>query len=152
MIARYNQLALAGLRHRAKRLGLPFDLTMDDVLNAPTVCPCCGISMERGGDRRTSPSADRLVPSLGYTKRNVVWVCLRCNQIKNDATLAEIYRVADFYYEEYRARGMPCPTRLRPLPCESEAATSTSRDRIDGEDGGGGLSQPDNPNQKEGEQ
>jgi hypothetical protein len=112
--------------------------------------------MERGpkAEQQSSPSLDRVVPGYGYVPGNVEWICTRCNGIKADTTpetLATLYAVADWLYEQYRERGIPCPTRLRPLPCVSEAAVSTSRDRIDGDDGGGGLSQPDNLEQKEGD-
>lgn len=131
---RQHRQILAGLKHRAKRLGVPFDLTLEDVVSLPSECPCCEQRMERGGDKRTSPSMDRLLPEAGYTRANTIWVCLRCNQIKSDATLGEIYRVADFYYEELRRRGIPCVTANRPTGYKSKAASLTSPNRIEGDD------------------
>lgn len=80
----------------------------------PTHCPALGVELKRG-DIHDSPSLDRLDPARGYTIDNVAWVSQRANRIKNDATLAELYRVADWCYEEHRRRGIPAPTRLRPM-------------------------------------
>jgi hypothetical protein len=40
---------------------------------------------------------DKIVPSKGYVKGNVIVVSKRANQIKSDATVAEIMKVAEFY-------------------------------------------------------
>lgn len=57
-------------------------------------CPVCDVYP--GKERRTRPSLDRIIPSLGYIPGNVVLICVRCNAIKQDATAAEIQRVADY--------------------------------------------------------
>ncbi len=40
--------------------------------------------MERGGDKRSSPSIDRIDNALGYVTSNCWVICFRCNQIKGD--------------------------------------------------------------------
>ena len=105
--------------YRAKARGIPFTITYEQVGPAPADCPCCGNRMQRGdenGGRGTAPSLDRLVPELGYVPGNVVWLCNSCNGIKHNATPADLYRVADWLWEEYKRRGLPLPdTRLRPI-------------------------------------
>jgi len=89
---------LSGCRITAKKRGLPFDLTPDDV-SIPEKCPVLGIPLSRGVGVRTdnSPSLDRIIPSLGYVKGNVIVVSMRANRIKNDATLEELRTIAAFY-------------------------------------------------------
>jgi len=44
-----------------------------------------------------TPSIDRIDPKKGYVKDNIIVVSMRANRIKNDATVDEIRKVADFY-------------------------------------------------------
>jgi hypothetical protein len=77
---------------RAKKFGIPFDLTVEDIV-VPERCPVFNKPMKQ----RTgpwSPSLDRINPKGGYLKGNVAVICRRANQIKSDATRAEILRVA----------------------------------------------------------
>ena len=46
-----------------------------------------------------SPSIDRIIPTLGYVRGNVIVVSLKANRIKNDATPDELMEVARFYKE-----------------------------------------------------
>ena len=45
----------------------------------------------------SSPSLDRIIPSKGYMKGNVVWISMKANSIKQDATASEIHQVAEWY-------------------------------------------------------
>lgn len=101
------------IQQRARLAGVVFDVDQEDI-PIPTHCPALGVELRRG-DVHDCPSLDRLDPARGYTVDNVAWVSLRANRIKNDATLAELYRVADWCYEEHRRRGIPASTRLRPV-------------------------------------
>ena len=111
----------------ARRSGIPFTVDIDAFPNSPAVCPCCGVRMRRCEARRIAPSLDRLVPALGYVDGNVLWVCWLCNTTKSNHTLAELYRVADFYHEEYKRRGIPCPTR----GAENEDTRPREQDALD---------------------
>jgi hypothetical protein len=42
------------------------------------------------GNRNASPSLDRIDPSQGYIKGNVVVISHKANRLKNDAGLAEL--------------------------------------------------------------
>lgn len=89
---------LNSARQHAKKHGLPFNLTLDDIV-VPAHCPVLGITLRTlpGPRRPDVPSLDRIIPSLGYTKGNVVVVSWHANRIKCNATIDELRRVADFY-------------------------------------------------------
>lgn len=89
-------------QYRAKKLGLPFDLTLDDVV-LPAMCPVLGIPIiaKRGaGWTNNSPSIDRLVPELGYVKSNIRVISMRANSIKRDATLGELRLIVAYLERE----------------------------------------------------
>lgn len=85
-------------RKRAKKLGVPCNLTPEDVA-IPVVCPVLGIPLAKGVGKCTgnSPSLDRIDAKGGYTKDNVIVVSFKANTIKSDATVAELQMVVDFY-------------------------------------------------------
>lgn len=101
--ARYRWL---NLRRRAKTSGIPFNLTIDDMV-VPQMCPVLGIPMRHGGGKvwHNSPTVDRIDPKGGYVKGNIRVISHRANAIKSDATSAEIRRVLKYVEAEERARG-----------------------------------------------
>lgn len=100
--ARYRKnnpeaVMLRNAKQSAKKRGLAFDLELSDIV-IPEVCPALGIPLFKNGARGpNTPSLDRIVPSLGYTKGNVVVVSLLANRIKTDATTEQILAVGAFY-------------------------------------------------------
>ena len=94
---------LSAARRRAKRLGLSFDLTLSDIV-VPTHCPALGIELDRGARNYApnTPTLDRVNNALGYVRGNVVVVSLRANQLKRDASLAEL-RLLTQYVEKHHA-------------------------------------------------
>lgn len=83
-------------KHRARKLGIEFDLTFDDVV-IPTHCPVFGMPLTFGKLWDHVPSIDRIDRAKGYTKDNIVIVSMRANRIKSDATIDELKRLAAFY-------------------------------------------------------
>ena len=81
-------------KHRAKKLGLPFNVELSDIV-IPILCPVLGIPIERGRGKlkQNSPTLDRAVPSLGYVKGNVTVISFRANTLKNDASVVEIEKL-----------------------------------------------------------
>ena len=81
---------------RARDADLPFDIEIDDI-HIPEVCPLLGIPIEthhtKCNDR--SPTLDKLVPSRGYTKGNILVISNRANRIKNNASIDEIMLLSD---------------------------------------------------------
>lgn len=78
-------------RARAKKFTLPFDIEKSDVI-IPEFCPIFGIKL-LSGDRDTSPSLDRIIPELGYTKGNIDIISMRANRLKNDMSIEDAERI-----------------------------------------------------------
>lgn len=88
-------------RDRAKKAGLEFNLTYDDII-IPDLCPILGLKLERnsgGKPSPRSPSLDRIIPALGYIKGNVRVISHRANTIKNDASIEELEAVIRYIKE-----------------------------------------------------
>lgn len=83
---------------RARKHGLPFDLTIDDVI-IPKRCPVLGIPLYFSVGKTTdnTPSIDRIVPKKGYVKGNVEVVSLKVNSLKRDMTPEFLVMLADYY-------------------------------------------------------
>lgn len=82
------------------RKGIKFDIVPEDIPELPTHCPILGIPIQyiargKGGWYDDSPSLDRIVNELGYTKGNVRIISNRANRIKMDATLEELELVLE---------------------------------------------------------
>jgi|SRR5580658_8243615 hypothetical protein len=77
-------------KRRAKRDGLPFNITWQDVI-IPKRCPVLGIPLEKSSGRISlnSPTLDRIVPALGYVKGNIWVISWRANSLKKNGTLEE---------------------------------------------------------------
>jgi len=86
---------LARTKYRAKKEGIPFNLTLDDII-IPSHCPILGFPLEhafgrgRGGGLKNSPSLDRKIPELGYVQGNVGIISHAANCIKSNATLEQL--------------------------------------------------------------
>lgn len=105
---------LVGARNRAKRLGLAFNLDITDV-SVPTVCPILGIPLFVSQTKsvcHNSPTLDRIDPSLGYTKGNVVVISSRANRMKQDCTPDMLLKMWIFYEKHRLVRKDPT---LRPI-------------------------------------
>jgi hypothetical protein len=91
---------------RARKKGLPFSLTLDDIPKIPEFCPVLGFKMSRsygeGGVTFNSPTLDRIIPELGYVPGNVDVISQRANVIKNDASPEEVQMVADYMRKKMR--------------------------------------------------
>lgn len=97
-MADIRRTILKAARYRARKQGVPFNLTLDDIA-IPDVCPVLGMPLELGHGRPTdaSPSLDKVVPALGYVSGNVVVVSNRANRAKSNLAVHELRAVADFY-------------------------------------------------------
>lgn len=85
------------LRHAKKRAeenGVPFNLTLDDIV-IPEVCPIFGLTLTFGGGE-ARPTLDRVRPELGYVPGNVLVISGRANRIKSDATLTELEKLTEY--------------------------------------------------------
>ena len=93
------------LKHKAKKLGLDFDITWEDIL-PPAMCPVLGMPLHLSGGRNgfqarpDAASVDRVDNELGYVKGNVRVISNRANLLKKDATVEELRRLADWLEQE----------------------------------------------------
>lgn len=85
-------------RGRAKRLGIPFDLSWKDII-IPDLCPALGIPLTSNAKsiHQNSVTLDRIYSNKGYTKDNVVVISAKANMIKCHATPEELMLIAIFY-------------------------------------------------------
>ena len=99
-LCQYLSRRLTTKRNNALQKGIAFDLTVSDLYPLPQTCPVLGIPLSYEGNRGAADNAmsiDRIDPAKGYVQGNIVLVSQRANRIKNDATPAELRKIADFY-------------------------------------------------------
>jgi hypothetical protein len=87
---------LRDARYRAKRDGIAFDISLEDLL-MPAVCPILGIPLKAKtgspGAHANSPSIDRIDSSRGYLRGNVWVISHKANTLKGNGTLEQLVRV-----------------------------------------------------------
>jgi hypothetical protein len=90
-----------GARSNAKRRGIPFTLTRDDIV-VPEVCPVLGIPLRKARGRmdENSPSIDRLDSSLGYHPGNIRVISWKANRLKSNATLSDLKALVAYVESE----------------------------------------------------
>lgn len=83
-------------RYRAKRDGLKFNITMQDIV-LPQRCPVFQTRLRFGARlHKCIPSLDRIDSRKGYVRGNVQIISLRANTLKLDATLDELVTLGSF--------------------------------------------------------
>src|SRR5271157_3646280 len=84
-------------KQRAKERCLAFTITMADIV-IPTICPLLGVvvtpNIMSHEKQNTSPSLDRIDNTKGYISGNVWVISWRANNLKNNATTAELETIA----------------------------------------------------------
>ncbi len=73
-------------RQKALVKNLPFTIKEEDIV-VPELCPLLGVRLVWGVERGVSPSLDRVIPSLGYTKENIKVISMEANRMKQEITL-----------------------------------------------------------------
>lgn len=89
-------------KQRAKKRGLDFDLTVEDIV-IPDCCPVLGIPLITGLPKvnDNSPTLDRVDNTLGYTRDNVVVISWRANRLKGTANAEELRKILR-YMDEWK--------------------------------------------------
>lgn len=95
-------------RERAKRKGIAFSLTVEDI-EWVEVCPVLGIPLRYGGwggfgGKPDSASLDRIDNAKGYVPGNVAVISDRANRIKGNATADELEAIARWMREAANAQ------------------------------------------------
>ncbi len=95
------QLMLHRAKGRAKRLKVPFNIEIKDII-VPEYCPVFpSIKLEYNGNLKyNSPTLDRINTKLGYVKGNIQVISWKANRLKSDATLKEMRNIL-IYMEKY---------------------------------------------------
>jgi hypothetical protein len=88
--------ALRRARIRARKAGISDTARAKDLLPLPSKCPLLGVELYYGSDvgyRPDRASIDRTDSTKGYEPGNIWIISYRANNIKSDATLAELKAV-----------------------------------------------------------
>jgi len=90
------------LKTKSRENKIPYDLDgkyLQSIYPEDGKCPALNIEMKAGSDSdwRLSPSVDRIDPSGGYIRGNVIWISWLANCIKSSATPKQIIAVGEFY-------------------------------------------------------
>jgi hypothetical protein len=84
-------------RARAKKYGWDFNIEEADIV-IPTHCPLLGIELYVAEGRKTvkdnSASLDRIDPTKGYIKGNILVISNKANTMKSNATPQELLKLA----------------------------------------------------------
>lgn len=93
---------LMAAKQRAKKLGLDFNLTINDII-IPDKCPLLEVPFVAGekGNYEYTFSLDRIDPSKGYVKGNIWVITKKANTMKNNATKEELLKFADNIYKYF---------------------------------------------------
>jgi hypothetical protein len=107
-------------RHRAKTMNIPFSITADD-FEIPEVCPVLGIELKKGNGKLqdSSPTLDRINPTLGYVRGNIKVISYKANRIKNNGSLSDLKAVVRYMESGDNTEGRP----------EREPVTTNTSDR-----------------------
>ena len=55
------------------------------------------MGFKMGKTKSMAPSLDRIIPSEGYVRGNIVVVCDIVNRLKSDASLDDMKKILSFY-------------------------------------------------------
>jgi transposase-like protein len=101
-----GKLLFKNAKQRARRFGLPFEITLEDIvatIPSDGLCPITKEPFERG-DGKVGPrsmSLDKINPTLGYVPGNIAIISHKANTIKQDCTDPEIFRRLATYLESF---------------------------------------------------
>ena len=95
--------SLNGTKRRALEKNIKFDIDLDyvyEIFPKNMICPVFNSKMSWGfnknGSNKNVPTLDKIYPKKGYVRGNVVWISMKANAIKQDATAGEIHQVAEW--------------------------------------------------------
>jgi hypothetical protein len=96
-----KQRLFKGLKNKAKRENIPFNLEYSDII-WPDTCPVFGCALQYdtlGKPNDNSASFDKVIPKLGYVKGNVRVISHRANWLKQDSTIEQLENIIHYMKE-----------------------------------------------------
>ena len=99
----FEQMLYNSAKQRAKKRGLEFNISVRDI-TIPDRCPILkmklnkvwGSSRQNNTNRANVASLDRIDPSKGYVKGNILVVSYRANLLKGNGTAEEHRKIGEF--------------------------------------------------------
>lgn len=93
-------------KQRAIRIGVPFNIKHNDI-TIPEFCPILDIPILVGdiSVKYGSPSLDRIIPSLGYTKDNTQVISHLANTMKSSASPELLIKFAEWVLKYFKEDG-----------------------------------------------
>lgn len=98
-----EKFILYQIKNRSKRNNIEFDLTIDDII-IPEKCPILGVKLNlraNSKDYKFAPSVDRIDPSKGYIKGNIMIISMKANLMKNNASVEELLNFSNYFINKY---------------------------------------------------
>lgn len=79
----------------AKKRGISFTITLDDMPEVPTHCPVFGFPLDLtlSGNSPRAPSLDRMDTTKGYEPGNIEFISWRANYLKRNGSLEEFEKL-----------------------------------------------------------
>jgi len=98
---------LSNSKIRAKAKKLPHNISSDDIREVwpkDNICPVLKkpfeMGFKSGKTKSMAPSLDKIIPSKGYTKGNIVVISDIVNRLKSDASLEDLKKIINFYIKK----------------------------------------------------
>ena len=98
---------LSNSKIRAKAKKLPHNITSDDIREVwpkDNICPVLKkpfeMGFKSGKTKSMAPSLDKIIPSYGYTKGNIVVISDIVNRLKSDESLEDLKKIINFYIKK----------------------------------------------------
>lgn len=103
--AQMSEVVRLMIKRAIERGRYEVEVTKDDIYMvwpSDNRCSIMGTVFTIGGDLDTSPSLDRIDPTLGYLPENIQVISNIANRMKNNATDEQLLKFSHFYIEYYR--------------------------------------------------
>ena len=104
---------LSNTKSVCEKQGVPFDITVEDLVPYPLTCPVLGLPinwMNTGSSSNDSPSLDRMQPDKGYVRGNVQIISSKANRLKNNGSIDDFQRIVEYMKKggrDYESQGVP---------------------------------------------
>ena len=94
---------------RSKKRNIKYSVNEDylrSIYPKDNLCSILNTHMKWGGqsDKSNSPSLDRIDPDKGYIKGNLMWISLKANRMKQNATDEELIKFSNWINKEIKVK------------------------------------------------